>query len=120
MDTRKKLTAACGVAATVGALTFGLAATPASAATTAVSPHGCGTTAATLYYGSNIVYSKSCSGDYAISPAKLTTRLVAYGWSGAVYDTNNNAYYFCDWQTITVNAYVRELFLNATKPPRCG
>ena len=119
MDTRKKLTAACGVAATVGALTFGLAATPASAATTAVSPHGCGTTAATLYNGSNIIFSASCSGDYYYSTT-WTTKLVANGWSGAVYDTNNSPHYFCDWQTVTINTYTKEIYLNATKPPRCG
>jgi hypothetical protein len=111
----KKLVIAAVALAGAGTLA---GATPAFAAPSEITPLWCGATAATVYNGAQIVVSRSCSGesDYAKS---WSTKLVANGWSGAVYDMNGGAHYFCDWQTITLNTYTHELYLNNTKPARC-
>lgn len=93
--------------------------TAASAAPSDVHPMGCGATAATVYGNSGPIYSASCDGDYYYT-RQWTTKLVANGWSGAVYSNSGGGpWYFCDWQTITINAYTNEIFLNNTKPARC-
>ncbi|MFC4533785.1 hypothetical protein [Sphaerisporangium dianthi] len=112
MKVRRILAGAFSVTAVAG--TVALAAPMASAS----AARGCGGTAATVYNGSNVVFSASCTGDHYYT-SSWSTRLVANGWSGAVYDTNNNPHYFCDWQTITLNVYTKEIYLNSSKPPRC-
>ncbi|SEO98332.1 hypothetical protein [Actinacidiphila rubida] len=110
--------AALGIAAAgaVGLIAPGSA--QAASAPATMQPMGCGASAAVVYNGTQIVASSSCSGATNYSAA-WSTKLVAQGWSGAVYDTNGTAHYFCDFQTITLNVYTRELYLNATKPARC-
>lgn len=114
---RIALASACG-ATLVTALTFAATASPASAS---IKPLGCGTTAVTLYNGNTIIWSKSCSstGDEWSVPNLWTTKLAAHGWSGAAYGTDGKVFWFCDNQTIPINDYIRQVFLNATKPSRC-
>jgi hypothetical protein len=107
-----------GLAAVAAAAVVCGTTTAASAAPSGITPLGCGSTAATVYNGAHIVASRSCSGETDYARA-WTTKVVANGWSGAVYGTDGSVYYFCDWQTITVNNYTRELYLNATRPSRC-
>jgi hypothetical protein len=114
-----KMIAGTGLSvAALGGTVFGLPGSASAATTGDLRPLGCQATVATVYNGSAVVASASCSGSKTYSSA-WSTKLVAGGWSGAVYDTSNTPHYFCDFQTISLNVYTRELYLNATKPDRC-
>ncbi|MCO5997322.1 hypothetical protein [Actinoallomurus rhizosphaericola] len=117
---RRRIALGSAVGATLmTAMTFAATPSPASAS---ITPFGCGATYAKLYNGSQVVWQNHCSstGNQYSVPNLWATKLVANGWSGAVYGTDNRIFYFCYFQTITVNDYVRQVFLNPTKPARCG
>lgn len=115
---RSRLRRAAGMGLAVSSLLsvvgMGLAATPAAAA----SPN-CQNTYARLYFnGSGSPASWNCAGSHLISVR--ATRFSAGGWSGAVYFTDRDPKFFCDFDSFSLNnAPVREVYLNVTKPSRC-
>ncbi|MFF7388620.1 hypothetical protein ACFZAE_09240 [Streptomyces scabiei] len=101
---------------TAVSLTLGasVAAAPASAAPIA----GCQTTYAVLTSTSGATYRWNCSGWHARSTAGRS--FSAGGWSGAVYFTDHNARFFCDFDPVPLHGWqVKGVFLNETKPDRC-
>jgi hypothetical protein len=111
------LASVCGAALMTTAMSAAMA-VPASAS---VTPRGCQATTAVLYNGSSVVWSGSCSStnDNNNVANKWATKFVAGGWSGGVYGTDGQLTRFCDGETKAINYYVRQVYLNNTKPDRC-